>query len=73
MAGIRPISVTIISVLTALAGLLQVISGFLLIFAWEVSSVWQGTIDVAVGFLVLIVGFLLLRGNRSRARWRPSC
>ena len=64
MAENRPISVTIISVITELAGLLQVISGFLLIFAWEVNNVLQGTIDVAVGFLILIVGFLLLRGNR---------
>src|SRR5690242_1747978 len=63
MAGIRPIGVTIISVIAALAGLFQVISGFLLIFDWEVSSVWQGTVDVALGFLVLIVGLLLLRGN----------
>ena len=63
MAGIRPLSITIIALLTGLAGLLQVISGFLLIFAWEVSSVWQGTIDLAVGFLVLVVGILLLRGN----------
>jgi hypothetical protein len=64
MAENRPLSVTIISVITELAGLLQVISGFLLIFAWEVNNVFQGTIDVAVGFLILIVGFLLLRGNR---------
>ena len=63
MAGIRPFSVTIISLIAAVGGLLQLISGFLLIFDWEVSSVWQGTIDVAVGFLVLIVGLLLLRGN----------
>ena len=63
MAEIRPIGVTVIAVLAAIAGLLQVISGFLLIFAWEVGSVWQGTVDVAIGFLVLVVGVLLLRGN----------
>jgi hypothetical protein len=63
MAGIRPIGVTIIAVVAAIAGLLQVISGFSLIFDWEVGSVWQGTVDVAIGFLVLIVGILLLRGN----------
>ena len=63
MAGMRPIGVTLISVIAAVAGVLQVISGFLLIFDWEVSSVWQGTLDVALGFLVLIVGLLLLRGN----------
>jgi hypothetical protein len=63
MAGIRPLSVTIISIIAAVAGVLQVVSGFLLIFDWEVSSVWQGTVDVALGFLVLIIGLLLLRGN----------
>jgi hypothetical protein len=63
MAGMRPIGVTVIAIITGLAGLLQVISGFLLIFAWEVGSVWQGIIDVAIGFAVLVVGVLLLRGN----------
>ena len=64
MAGNRPISVTIIALIAAVGGVLQVISGFLLIFDWETGSVWQGTIDVAVGFLVLIFGLLLLRGSR---------
>jgi hypothetical protein len=63
MAGPRPIAVTIIAVLAAIAGVLQIVSGLSLIFAWEVGSVWQGTIDIFVGLLVLVTGLALLQGN----------
>jgi hypothetical protein len=59
----RPISVTIIAVIAAVAGVLQMVSGFGLIFAWEVGSVWQGTLDIFVGLLTLVVGMSLLGGN----------
>ena len=59
----RPISVTIIAVIAAVAGALQMVSGFGLIFAWEVGSVWQGTLDIFVGLLTLVVGMSLLGGN----------
>ena len=64
MAAQRPVGVVLVAVLAWITGILQLISGIMLVFRPELAGdVWQGILDLFLGFLLVVVGLALLQGN----------